>query len=55
MNWITERADRFFENLSGVMTTPLFYVGDTHLSISAIVKLLILAIFALIIARLISE
>ncbi|MEG4572954.1 mechanosensitive ion channel [Microcoleus sp. N3A4] len=55
MNWITARADRFFENLSGAMTTPLFYVGDTHLSIGAIVKLLILAIFTLIIARLISE
>ncbi|MEG4346703.1 mechanosensitive ion channel [Microcoleus sp. A003_D6] len=55
MNWITERADRFFENLSGAMTTPLFYVGDTHLSIGAIVKLILLAIFAFIIARLISE
>ena len=55
MNWITERADRFFENLLGAMTTPIFFVGDTHLSISAIVKLLILAIFTFIIARLISE
>ena len=55
MNSITERADRFFENLSGAMTTPLFYVGDTHLSVSAIVKLLILAIFTFLIARLISE
>lgn len=55
MNWITEGADRFFENFSGAMTTPLFYIGDTHLSIGAIVKLIILAIFALITARLISE
>jgi potassium efflux system protein len=55
MNWITERADRFFENLWGAITTPLFYVGDTYLSISAIVKLIILAIFAFVIARIISE
>ena len=55
MNWITERADRFFENLSGAIATPLFYVGDTHLSISEIVKLIILAIFAFIIARILSE
>ncbi len=37
------------------MTTPLFYIGDTHLSISAIVKLIVLAIFAFIIAKIISE
>lgn len=55
MNSITARADRFFDHLSGAMTTPLFYIGDTHLSISAIVKLIILAIFALIIAKIISE
>jgi potassium-dependent mechanosensitive channel len=55
MNWITIRADRFFEHLSGVLTTPLFYIGNTHLSISAIVKIILLAIFALIVARLISE
>ena len=55
MNWITERADRFFENLYGAIATPLFYVGDTHLSISEIVKLIILAIFAFIIARILSE
>ena len=55
MNWITERADRFFVNLSGAMTTPIFFVGDAHLSIGAIFKLLILAIFALIIARIIGE
>jgi potassium-dependent mechanosensitive channel len=55
MNWITIRADRFFEHLSGVLKTPLFYIGDTHLSISAIVKIILLAIFALIVARLISE
>jgi potassium-dependent mechanosensitive channel len=55
MNWITEQADRFFENLYGAIATPLFYIGDTHLSISAIVKLIILAILAFVIARLISE
>src|SRR6476469_4253241 len=55
MNSITAGADRFFENLSGATTTPLFYIGDAHLSISAIVKLIILAIFALIIAKIISE
>ncbi|MEG4250012.1 cyclic nucleotide-binding domain-containing protein [Microcoleus sp. Pol10D4] len=55
MNRITARADHFFENWSGAMTTPLFYIGDAHLSISAIVKLIILAIFALIIAKIISE
>jgi len=55
MNSITARADRFFEHFWGAMTTPLFYIGDTHLSISAIVKLIILAIFSLIIAKIISE
>ncbi|MEG5001178.1 cyclic nucleotide-binding domain-containing protein [Microcoleus sp. B4-D4] len=55
MNWITVRADRFFEHLSGAIATPLFYIGDTHLSISAIVKLIILAIFAFIVARIVSE
>jgi potassium-dependent mechanosensitive channel len=55
MNWITIRTDRFFENLWGILTTPLFYLGDAHLSISAIVKLILLAIFAFIVARLLSE
>jgi len=55
MNWITVWADRFFDNLSGVLTTPLFYLGDAHLSISATLKLILLAIFAFIVARLISE
>ncbi|MEG3862488.1 cyclic nucleotide-binding domain-containing protein [Microcoleus sp. herbarium12] len=55
MNWITEPADRFFEHFWGAMTTPLFYIGDTHLSIGAIVKLIVLALFAFIVARIISE
>jgi potassium efflux system protein len=55
MNSITAEADRFFENLSGATTTPLFYIGDTRLSLSAIVQLIIFGIFALIVARLISE
>ena len=55
MNSITVRADRFFEHFWGAMTTPIFYIGDTHLSISAIVKLIVLAIFAFIIAKIISE
>jgi potassium-dependent mechanosensitive channel len=55
MNWITVRADRFFENVLDVLTTPLFYLGDAHLSISAIVKLILLALFAFIVARLLSE
>ncbi|WP_373534416.1 cyclic nucleotide-binding domain-containing protein [Microcoleus sp.] len=55
MNWITVRADRFFQHLSAAMGTPLFYIGDTHLSVSAIVKLIILAIFAFIVARIVSE
>ncbi|MCW6052988.1 mechanosensitive ion channel [Lyngbya sp. CCAP 1446/10] len=55
MNWITVRADRFFQHLSAAMGTPLFYIGDTHLSISAIVQLIILAIFSFFIARLLSE
>ena len=55
MNSITARADRFFERFWGAMTTPIFYIGDTHLSISAIVKMIVLAIFAFIIAKIISE
>lgn len=55
MDWITVGTDRFFENVSGVLTTPLFYLGDAHLSISAIVKLILLALFAFIVARLLSE
>jgi len=55
MNWITVGADRFFDNLSDVLTTPLFYIGDTHFSISAIVKVIVLAVFAFIVARIISE
>ena len=55
MNWITVRTDRFFEHFWGAMTTPRFYIGDTHLSISAIVQLIVLAIFAFIIAKIISE
>ena len=55
MNSITARADRFFEHFWGAMTTPIFYVGDSHLSISANVKMIVLAIFAFIIAKIISE
>ena len=55
MNSITARADRFFDHFWGAMTTPIFYIGDAHLSISAIVKMIVLAIFALIIAKIISE
>jgi len=33
----------------------LFYIGDTHFSISAIVKVIVLAVFAFIVARIISE
>jgi potassium efflux system protein len=55
MNSITVRTDRFFEHFWRAMTTPRFYIGDTHLSISAIVQLIVLAIFAFIIAKIISE
>ena len=55
MDWITVGTDRFFENVLDVLTTPLFYIGDAHLSISAIVKLILLALFAFIVARLLSE
>lgn len=55
MNWIVSGADRFFESLSAVLTTPLFYLGDAHLSISAIFKLILFAILAFIISRIVSE
>ncbi|MCU0544237.1 MAG: mechanosensitive ion channel [Oscillatoriaceae cyanobacterium Prado104] len=55
MNWITSGADRFLDNLSSVLTTPLFYLGDAHLSISAIFKLILFAILAFIISRVLSE
>jgi small-conductance mechanosensitive channel len=55
MNWITSGADRFFERLYAVLTTPLFYLGDAHLSISAIFKLILFALLAFIIARIVSE
>lgn len=55
MNSITVRAEHFWETLSGAMTTPLFYIGNAHLSITAIVKLIFLAILAFFVARIISE
>ncbi|MEZ2237809.1 cyclic nucleotide-binding domain-containing protein [Microcoleus sp.] len=55
MNWITVKAKHFFEQLSGAMMTPLFYVGDAHLSIAAIIKLILLAIVSFFVARIISE
>lgn len=55
MNSITVRAEHFWETLSGAMTTPLFYIGDAHLSITAIVKLIFLAILAFFVARILSE
>ncbi|MGL5065860.1 MAG: cyclic nucleotide-binding domain-containing protein, partial [Microcoleus sp.] len=55
MNWITSGADRFFDNLSAVLTNPVLYIGDTHLSISAIVKLILLGILTFIISRILSE
>jgi potassium-dependent mechanosensitive channel len=55
MNSITVRAEHFWETLSGAMTTPLFYIGDAHLSITAIFKLIFLAIVAFLVARILSE
>ncbi len=55
MNAITIRAEHLWENLSGAMTTPLFYIGDAHLSITAIFKLILLAIVAFFISRILSE
>ncbi|WP_341730584.1 cyclic nucleotide-binding domain-containing protein [Microcoleus sp. EPA2] len=55
MNWITVKAKHFFEQLSAAMMTPLFYVGDAHLSIAAIIKLILLAIVSFFVARIISE
>ncbi|MEK0182375.1 MAG: hypothetical protein EAZ78_04170 [Oscillatoriales cyanobacterium] len=55
MNWITVKAQHFFEQLSGAMMTPLFYVGDAHLSIAAIIKLILLAIVSFFVARILSE
>ncbi|MGB3508268.1 MAG: cyclic nucleotide-binding domain-containing protein [Microcoleaceae cyanobacterium] len=51
MNWIFIRVQQLLQNLSRGLTTPLFYIGDNHLSISAIVRLILLAIAVLIIAR----
>ncbi len=55
MTSITLRAEHFWGNLSGAITTPLFHIGDAHLSIMAIFKLILLAIFSLFVARIISE
>lgn len=55
MNLIFIQVQQMFQNLSRGLTTPLFYIGDNHLSISAIVRLILLAIAVLIISRAIGE
>ncbi|NES79453.1 MULTISPECIES: cyclic nucleotide-binding domain-containing protein [unclassified Okeania] len=55
MNWIFLQGKEWFQNLSRSLTTPLFYIGDNHLSISAIVRLILLGVAVLIIARAIGE
>lgn len=55
MNWFFLQGKQWFQNLSRALTTPLFYIGDNHLSISAIVRLILLAVAVLIIARTIGE
>ncbi|MGK7919488.1 MAG: cyclic nucleotide-binding domain-containing protein, partial [Trichodesmium sp.] len=51
MNWFLLQGQQWFQNLSRALTTPLFYIGDNHLSISAIVRLILLGIAVLIISR----
>ncbi len=51
MNWIFLQGKQWFQNLSRALTTPLFYIGDNHLSISAIVRLILLGVVVLIISR----
>ncbi len=51
MNVFFIQVRQWFQNLSIALTTPLFYIGDNHLSISAIVRLILLAIVVLILAR----
>ena len=51
MNVFFVQGQQWFQNLSRALTTPLFYIGDNHLSISGIVRLILLAIVVLILAR----
>jgi len=51
MNWIILQGKQWFQNLSRTLTNPLFYIGDNHLSISAIVRLILLGVVVLIISR----
>ncbi|CBN56566.1 MULTISPECIES: cyclic nucleotide-binding domain-containing protein [Kamptonema] len=43
------------KNLEKIFTTPLFYLGDKHLSLSSIVELLFLVLGVLIVSRVLSE
>ena len=43
------------KNLEKIFTTPLFYLGDKHLSLSSIVELLFLVLGVFIVARVLSE
>ncbi|WP_334311655.1 cyclic nucleotide-binding domain-containing protein [Kamptonema animale] len=55
MNWIVIETQQMLKSFDKVFTTPLFYLGDKHLSLSAIVQLLFLALAVFVIARVLSE
>lgn len=55
MNWIVLEVQELLFSLSKLFTTPLFYIGNNHLSLSAIVQLLLLGLGVFIVARALSE
>ncbi|MDJ0555950.1 MAG: mechanosensitive ion channel [Microcoleaceae cyanobacterium MO_207.B10] len=55
MNSIIIQVQQLLQNLSRGLTTPLFYIGDNHLSISAIVRLILLGVAVFIISQAIGQ
>ncbi|OCR02121.1 hypothetical protein BCD67_22800 [Oscillatoriales cyanobacterium USR001] len=55
MNWLITKTQQIFKSLDQVFTKPLFYLGDKHLSLSAIFQLFLLAIAVFLISRALSE
>lgn len=55
MNWTIAKAQEFLQSLSRLFTTTLFYIGDNPLSLSSILRLILLTLAVFIISRTISE
>lgn len=55
MNWLIIQIQNIFKSLDELLTNPVLYLGDKHLSLTGIFKLFLLAVVVFIISRLLSE